>query len=160
MLFLHTLSRWRAKRFFSFLFLVWSELALVCEIEKMCWWVDIPGACRFSRAFTACSRSAAHWARRDRGKSNSYTFWPHRRPAWRTRAVQRPGPARPRAPGRDEIGWHKWQQRIDLQVHRIDCKGSRSVRTSSSCSVTELLKIVENSRRREIRSVEGETAQV
>ena len=27
------------------------------------------------------SRSAAHWAPHDRGKSNSHTFWPHWRPA-------------------------------------------------------------------------------
>ena len=59
---------------FPFFFLFGLSLrSFTCEIEKLCWWVDIPSACRFSRAFTACSRSVAHWARRDRGKSNSYT---------------------------------------------------------------------------------------
>ena len=82
MLFLHTLSRWRAKPSLSFFsFLVWSELLLVCEIEKLFWWVDIPATYRFSRAFTCIFAVSRALGWRDRGKSNSYTFRPHRRPA-------------------------------------------------------------------------------
>ena len=86
MLFLQPLRRRRAKPVFSFssFFFVFGLSLRSLVRSKSCagesW--DIPAACRYSRAFTAYSRSAAHWARRDCGKSNSYTFWPHRRPAW------------------------------------------------------------------------------
>ena len=71
-------------------------------------------------------------------------------------AVQRPGP------GRDEIGW---QQRARRSIYKYIVSTARVAvpceqALQSSCSVTELLKTVENSRRREIRSVEGEIAQV
>ena len=67
--------------------------------------------------------------------------------------------ARGRA-GRDEIGW---QQRVDrskyiVSTARVAVPCERALQ--SSCSVTELLKTVENSGRREIRSVEGEISQV
>ena len=81
MLFLHTLSRWRAKPFFSFFFLFSLSLRSYVRSKR----------CAVSRHSSrvhshAYSRSAVHWARRDRGKANSYTFWPHRCPAWCTQS--------------------------------------------------------------------------
>ena len=80
--FLHTLSRWRGKPFFPFFSCLVGACARLWDrkyvlVSRHSSRVSI-FACHSHACILAVSRALG---RRDRGKSNSYTFWPHRRPA-------------------------------------------------------------------------------
>ena len=71
----------RAKPFFSFFFSFGLSLSSFVRSKRCSGEKTFQPRVDFRVHSHAYSRSATHWARRDRGKSNSYTFRPHRRPA-------------------------------------------------------------------------------